>query len=221
MNVQGFRKLNACSSAPSALLRCRASKGRMKKVERDEILDIAQYEKSRPDFRRRVIEIKKQRRVQVGPKVTFVFENHDTVLFQIQEMMRTERIVEEAGIRHEIETYNQILGDKDELAATMLIELTDPSRIREEISKLHGMNSGRVTWLQVGEEKLPGNFDPGQSNEERISAVQYVRFHFGSGARAAFLETDEPLQLVIDHPNYQFRTTVGAPVLSELRRDLL
>ena len=92
----------------------------MKKVERDEILDIAQYEKSRSDFRRRVIEIKKQRRVQVGPKVTFVFENHDTVLFQIQEMMRTERIVEEAGIRHEIETYNQILGDKDELAATML-----------------------------------------------------------------------------------------------------
>jgi hypothetical protein len=143
------------------------------------------------------------------------------VLFQIQEMMRTERIVEEAGIRHEIETYNQILGDKDELAATMLIELTDPSRIREEISKLHGMNSGKVTWLQIGEERIPGSFDPGQSNEERISAVQYVKFRFGSGARAAFLETDEPVQVVIDHPNYQFTTTVGALVLGELRSDLL
>jgi hypothetical protein len=193
----------------------------MKKVERDEVLDIAQYEKSRPDFRGRVIEMKKDRRVQVGPMVTFVFENHDTVLLQIQEMMRTERIVDESAIRHEIETYNQLLGAKDELAATMLIELTNPSRIKEEISKLHGMNNGKVTWLQIGENKLPGNFDPGQGNEQRISAVQYVKFHFDADSRTAFLDRGEPLKLAIDHPNYRFSTTIGAPVLDELRRDLL
>ena len=193
----------------------------MKNVDRDEVLDIAQYEKSRHDFRRRVIEMKKDRRVQVGPNVTFVFENHDTVLFQIQEMMRTERIVEENAIRHEIETYNQLLGERDELAATMLIELTDPARIKEEISRLHGINNGRVTWLQIGETKLPGRFDPGQGNEQRTSAVQYVKFHFAPDARDAFLDKGEPLKLVIDHPNYQFSSTIGAPVLDELRRDLL
>src|SRR5215212_2686297 len=105
----------------------------MKKVELAEILNIAEYEKVRQDFRKRIIELKKKRRVAVGPNVTFVFENHDTVLSQIQEMVRAERLVHDEAIQHEIDTYNQLLPEADELAATMFIELPDQSRIREEI----------------------------------------------------------------------------------------
>jgi hypothetical protein len=102
----------------------------MNKVGLSEILDIAQYEKARGEFRRRDIALKKNRRLPVGPRVTFVFENHDTVLFQIQEMMRAERIVNDDAVQHEIDTYNQLLPEESELAATMLIELPDPARIR-------------------------------------------------------------------------------------------
>src|SRR5262249_39017380 len=119
----------------------------MKRVTPDEIVDIAQYEKKREAFRTEVIALKKRRRIPVGPQITFVFENHETVLFQIQEMMRAERIVEEKAIQHELETYNALLADSGGLGATMLIELTDSSRIREDMDKLLGVNDGRVTYL--------------------------------------------------------------------------
>src|SRR5215510_8561959 len=145
----------------------------MNKVVRSEILDIARYEKARDEIRRRVIELKKNRRLQVGPMVTFVFENHDTVLSQIQEMMRSERLVNDDAIQHEIDTYNQLLPEANELAATMFIELPDQTRIREEITKFHGVNTGDAVYMQIGDEKFPGDFAAGQSDDRRISAVQY------------------------------------------------
>src|SRR5438552_4191376 len=105
----------------------------MKKVELAETLNIAEYERVRQDYRRRIIELKKKRRIAVGPNVTFVFENHDTVLSQVQEMMRAERLVHDDAIQHEIDTYNSLLPEQNELAATMFIELPDQSSIREEI----------------------------------------------------------------------------------------
>src|SRR5215813_8065217 len=117
---------------------------KMNKVTLSEVLDIAQYEKARDDFRRRIIGLKKNRRVPVGPGVTFVFENHDTILFQIQEMMRSERLAQATAIQHEIDTYNQLLPDESELAATMLIELPQAANIREEITKFLGVNTGEA-----------------------------------------------------------------------------
>ena len=191
----------------------------MQQVVASEILDLTRYEKQRPEYRRRIIELKKNRRIQVGPNITFVFENHQTVLFQIQEMIRTERIVEDAAIQHEIDTYNQLLPEDGQLAATMLIELQDPGRIREEILKFYGVNNGAVTYLQVGEEKAPGIFDPGQSDDRRISAVQYVRFQFTPTARADFIAGKKEIGLVIDHPNYRHRAVISGEVHSALAND--
>lgn len=191
----------------------------MNKVVLSEILDIAQYEKARDGFRRRIIELKKNRRVAVGPMVTFVFENHDTVLFQIQEMMRAERIVEEKAIQHEIDTYNQLLPEENELAATMLIELPDAARIRDEITKFLGVNTGEATYLQIGGEKSPGFFDAGQSDARRISAVQYVRFRFNDAQRAAFVTGAQEARLVINHPNYRHSALISGAVREELARD--
>lgn len=193
----------------------------MQKVHRDDVLDIAQYEKSRPEFRQRIIELKKNRRIQVGPIITFVFENRDTVLFQIQEMIRTERIVDDNAINHEIETYNQLVPGSDELSATMLIEITESSRIRETIAELLGINTGACTRIEIGTKRIHASFDPGQSTESRLSAVQYAKFHFDQDDRALFLEGNETIFLVIDHPKYQHRAAIEGEVLSELRRDLL
>jgi len=193
----------------------------MKKVELAEILNIAEYEKARQDFRRRIIELKKKRRIGVGPSVTFVFENHATVLSQVQEMMRAERLVHDDAIQHEIDTYNQLLPEANELAATMFIELPDQSRIREEITKFHGVNTGDAIYLQIGDEKLPGDFAAGQSDDHRISAVQYVRFRFNDAQRQAFTGGAEEVRLVVHHPNYQHSALIDAEIRQELARDLV
>lgn len=192
----------------------------MKKVELAETLNIAEYEKVRQDYRRRIIELKKKRRVAVGPNVTFVFENHDTVLSQVQEMMRAERLVHDDAIQHEIDTYNSLLPEQNELAATMFIELPDQSRIREEINKFHGVNTGEVIYLQIGDERLPGDFASGQSNDHRISAVQYVRFRFTDAQCQAFTSGAEGVKLVIRHSNYQHSAVIEAEIRQELSRDL-
>ena len=189
------------------------------KVVLSEILDIAQYEKARDEFRRRVIELKKNRRLKVGPMVTFVFENHDTMLFQIQEMMRAERIVNDHAIQHEIDTYNWLLPDENELAATMLIELPDAARIRNEIAKFHGVNTGEATYVQIGDERLPGVFDAGQSDDRRVSAVQYVRFRFNDAQREAFATAAAPAWLVINHPSYHHEALITGAVRGELAKD--
>jgi hypothetical protein len=193
----------------------------MNKVAPSEILDIAQYEKARDEFRRRIIGLKKNRRLPVGPMVTFVFENHDTILFQIQEMMRAERIVDDDAIRREVDTYNQLLPDENELAATMLIELPDAARIRDEITKFHGVSTGEATYVRVGDERLPGVFDAGQSDDHRISAVQYVRFRFSDAQREAFVTGANPVRLVIDHPNYRHEALTSEAVREELAKDFL
>jgi hypothetical protein len=192
----------------------------MNKVARSEILDIAQYEKIRHEFRRRIIALKKRRRLGVGPMITLVFENHDTVLSQIQEMMRAERIVDEKAIQHEIDTYNQLLPEGNEIAATMFVELKDEGRIREEITRFHGLNSGAATHLRLGDERLPAIFAAGQSDDRRISAVQYLRFRFSDGQRDAFVKGEGEIELVIDHPNYRHMALIDGELRRELAGDL-
>jgi hypothetical protein len=188
----------------------------MNKVAISEILDLAQYEKVRSQFRSKIIALKKRRRVSIGPMITFLFENHETVFFQIQEMIRAERIIDEQAIQHEIDTYNQLLPGESELAATFFIELKDPGRIRDQITRFHGMNEGAATYLEVGRDRLPGNFLSGQSDDRRISAVQYVRFHFSDSQRESFINGTEAVRLVIDHPEYSH----GAMIEGELRKQL-
>ena len=152
--------------------------------------------------------------------MTFVFENHETVLFQVQEMMRAERIVSEEAIQHELDTYNTLLAETGGLGATMLIELTDSSRIREEMDKFLGVNDGNVTYLQVGNERIPGQFALGQSNETRVSAVQYVKFPLSQEQCQAFADPGTRVDLVIDHPAYGHRTSIDGEQRQELVRDL-
>jgi len=190
----------------------------VKKVELDEILGLERYEQARPEFRRRIIDLKKHRRVAVGDRITFVFENHDTMLFQIQEMVRAERIVDIDRIRDELDVYNALIPNPGELSATMLIEITEGADIRAQLVRLIGVD--KAVRLEIGDRAIPAEFEGGRSKEDKLSAVQYVRFLLDDAARAAFVSGTQPIRLIIDHLNYRHATTIEGAVRASLGRDL-
>jgi uncharacterized protein DUF3501 len=194
----------------------------MNKVTLDEVMGLERYEQVRDAFRRRIIEMKKSRRVSVGDRVTFVFENHETMLFQIQEMVRAERIVDLDRIRDEIDVFNALIPKPSELSATMLIEITEEGRIREQLVSLIGIDE--AVRMEIGNSgrgiAVPALFEPGRSKEDKLSAVQYVRFVFGAGARAAFVDRTRPVRIIIDHPNYRQSAAVDGAVRASLAGDL-
>jgi hypothetical protein len=194
----------------------------MKKVTLDKIMGLERYEQVRDELRRRIIELKKSRRVSVGDRVTLVFENYDTMFFQIQEMLRAERIVDLDRIRDELDVYNALIPEPGELSATLLIEITESDRIREELVSLIGIDE--AVRMEIGEPgcgfTIPAQFEPGRSKEDKLSAVQYVRFAFDAGARAAFVGGTQPVRLIIDHPHYRHSAMIEGAVRASLARDL-
>ena len=193
----------------------------MQKILRDDVWDLVQYEKVRDEMRHRLIGLKRWRRVPVGDRLMFLFENRDTVLFQIQEMIRTERMVKEEKILEEIETYNDLMPGERELSATMFIEVDDPGQIREVLDRLKGIDQGSTVALHIGGRfEAPGIFEGGRSNEEKISAVHFVKFAFSKLARQAFLDLKLPVDLVVDHSRYKERTKIEGDTRWSLIEDL-
>jgi len=192
----------------------------MKPVEAGEILNLYEYERVREARRREIIALKAQRRVGVGRYLSFVFENHQTVWFQIQEMLRAERIVDDAKIADEIEVYNSLLPRPGELAATMFIEIGESSLIQPVLDSLLGIDLGEHVRLEVGPHVVVGQFEAGHSDEERgkLSAVHFVRFALPPAARRAFGEAE--VALVADHPGDRGRTVLSAAVRRRLSEDL-
>jgi hypothetical protein len=197
----------------------------VEKVRLQEIRDIAAYERVREAMRREVIALKARRRVALGPRLSLLFENRQTVLFQIQEMTRTERIVEEARIREELHAYNALVPEAGQLSATLFIEIPDLHRlsqdeVRREVNRFQGLDRGAVR-LRLGEElSLPAVFEAGHSKEEKMAAVQYLRFVVPEEARRALRDPYTPARLVVDHPRYQAEAEVGAELRQELLADL-
>ncbi len=192
----------------------------MKLLEPAEILNLVEYERVREARRGEIIELKKPRRVQVGRYLTFVFENRETVWLQIQEMVRAERIVDEAKIAEEVEVYNGLLPRPGELAATMLIEITEPSEIKPVLDRLLGIDTRDYVSLTVGPHVVVGDFESGHSDEERgkLSAVHFVRFALPPEARGIFREA--PVALVVEHPNERARTVLSDETKLSLLQDL-
>jgi len=191
----------------------------MKKVTLDEILGSERYERLRDDFRHHISAVKKNRRVAVGQYITFVFENHDTVLFQIQEILRAEHITDLDKVRFEVEVYNELIPAEGELSSTMLIEITEQERIRPELIRLIGIE--KAVSLRIGEGfTIPAVFEAGRSKEDNLSAVQYVRFSLPPEAREAFQDERLPVRLVIDHPTYRAATESRLETRRSLAVDL-
>jgi hypothetical protein len=147
----------------------------MRPVDRSEIVDYQTYEEQRHELREAVMKQKADRRIHVGEHVTFLFETRETVRYQIQEMMRVERIVKESDILHEIRTYNELLGGPGQLGCTLLIEIDDPEQRQELLTRWLELPKHLYVELETGE-RVPATFDPRQVGETRLSAVQYLRF---------------------------------------------
>ncbi len=184
-----------------------------------DISNLHEYELERPEFRRRVIELKRRRRVPLGPLMTVLFENRDTVRFQIQEMLRVERIVQPEKVQHEIDVYNELLPGPGEVAATLFIEITEQEKIQSILDGFIGLDEPGRLLLRVDEKAYPARFAPGQSREDRISAVHYVRFAVGDEGREA-LARGAPAALEVSHGTYAARQLLSKEAAAELIADL-
>jgi uncharacterized protein DUF3501 len=193
----------------------------MPKLTLDDIADLRAYERDRPEFRRRVIELKRRRRVSVGDVVTLVFENAVTVRFQIQEMARVEKLISDEAIETELRTYNPLVPDRGQLCATLFVELTSEEQLREWLPKLVGIERSVALRLADGElvrALVDEAHDQMLTREEVTASVHYVRWELTPDqvARAAVA----PLHLVVDHPNYRHSVELTMDAQAELLADL-
>ena len=192
----------------------------MKKISPEEILALDDYERVRERLRPLFIHEKERRRLHVGSHLTFIFENAQTAWYQIEEMIRTEKMTERDAIQHEIDTYNELIPAAGELAATLLIEYAEPRERDAALARLVGLE--RHLWLKLGEKKIAARFDDRQMSDERISAVQFVRFSLDVVDAARLLELAGKAEVAVeaDHPSLAARGEIGGLLAASLAEDL-
>ena len=178
-------------------------------VVRSEILDYQTYEDAREAERARIFEVKRPRRIHLGDHLTFLFENHDTIRYQIQEMVRTERIVRESSIREEIDTYNQTLGGSGHLGCVLLIEIEEEARRKPLLEEWMGLQEHLFMELADGT-RVYAEYDPTQVGDRRLSAVQYLTFNV----------PDVPVALGCDLPALEGTVALDEGQRSALAEDL-
>ncbi|HSN16254.1 MAG TPA: DUF3501 family protein [Anaeromyxobacteraceae bacterium] len=182
----------------------------MKRVRREELLDPEAYERSRAEIRAAVLEEKRLRRVHVAGVLTFLFENAATARYQILEMIRVEGLRREEEIRHELDTYNELLGGKGEVGVSLLIEIPDPAERDRRLREWLALPAH--VYLKVdGGEKVLATYDPRQVGDDRLSAVQYLKFD---------LRGRTPVAAGCDLPGLTGETALEPPQQAAIARDL-
>jgi hypothetical protein len=188
-------------------------------ITRADIIDPAAYAKDRRDYKKRVTEMKRDRRIEVGPFVTFYFENYDTMWHQIHEMLYIEKGGEQQ-IADELEAYNPLIPQGEELIATVMIEIEDPMRRARVLATLGGIES--TMFIQVGGERVVGVPDPTRENtspDGKASSVQFLRFPFTAAQVKAFRTSGAQALVGIDHENYGHIAVMPERVRAALEKD--
>jgi hypothetical protein len=192
----------------------------MNKLAAADLMTLERYSRERAEFRARVISHKRNRQLMVGPNTTWLFEDRLTVQYQVQEMLRTERIFEAEGIAEELDAYNPLIPDGRNWKATLLIEFADPEVRKVQLERLRGIEDR--CWMQVqGFDKVfaIADEDLDRENETKTSAVHFMRFELRDDMVAA-IKTGAALTAGIDHPNYRHETRAGDNVRAALVADL-
>jgi hypothetical protein len=190
----------------------------MPRITRQSLLTLEAYARERSTFRARAVAHKRARTVHLGEHVTLLFEDELTIRYQIQEMLRIEKMFEEAGINEELDAYNPLVPDGGNLKATMLIEYEDENERREALARLKGIEDD--VFLRVAD--LPrvqaiADEDLERENAEKTSSVHFLRFELTPPMIAAFAGAD--VVVGVDHPAYQASETLSAPVRKALAAD--
>ncbi|MFZ1386870.1 MAG: DUF3501 family protein [Thiolinea sp.] len=192
----------------------------MNKLTRADLMSLEQYSEQRKAFREQVIAHKAPRKIAIGPNATLYFEDRLTIQYQIQEMLRVERIFEAAGIEEELEAYNPLIPDGSNWKATFMLEFPNPEERKEWLGKLLGIE--RQTWVQIqGFEQVLAiaNEDLERETAEKTAAVHFMRFEL-SQAMITALKTGASLSMGINHPNYTYSTQLAEPSRLALLADL-
>lgn len=193
----------------------------MKPIVLSDLMNILEYEKVRNDYRSELMDYKKKRRISLGPNITITFENRKTMKFQIQEMMRAERMVHDNQIQEEIDVYNSLLPLLNGLSATLFIEVTDEVQIRPVLSQFIGLTEGKAVYFEIENQKVYAEFEIGREESNKISSVHYIQFNFNATAKAAFLENLESVKLIINYKNYNYSETINEGMYKSWSEDLL
>ena len=187
-------------------------------ITAESLMSLEQYSKARKEFRVKVLAHKKTRTVQLGDHITLVFEDELTMRYQVQEMLRVERIFEEDGIRDELDAYNPLVPNGSNWKATMLIEYPHLEERKVALARMIGIED-RV-WVRVGAHQKVyalADEDLDRENDEKTSAVHFLRFELDSAMKLA-LKSGEALALGVDHPAY---SAIRDPIAAETRVSLL
>ena len=190
----------------------------MNKIQVTDIMPTDDYNRIRDEYRQRMLDVKKNRRVGVGEYLMFLFENADTMKYQIQEMVRIEQIQNPEAIQHEIDTYNELVPDRDEISASLLIELDDPQARAFKLRELVGLQDS-VSMLIDKDYQIHAEFDDRQITDGKISSVHYIKFPLGEKAADAFLST-ESVEILVTHPACSYRQELTPEQLAALKEDL-
>lgn len=194
----------------------------MAKITRDSLMTLEAYAKARLDFRAKVIEHKKVRTVHVGAHVTLIFEDELTMRYQVQEMLRVEKIFEEAGINDELEAYNPLIPDGSNWKATMMIEYAEVDERQRMLAKLIGIED--QVWVRVaGHDKVNAiaDEDLDRSRDDKTASVHFLRFEL-TNVMVQSLKSGAALAIGVDHTNYSASVDpVAAPIRASLLVDLI
>jgi len=193
----------------------------MDKLTKEDLFSLEQYAEQRADFRARVLEHKKNRRLDVGPNLSLYFEDRLTIQYQVQEMLRIEKIFEAEGIEEELAVYNELIPDGGNLKCTAMLEFTDEAVRRKRLAELVGIE--HEVWARVdGYDKIfaISNEDLERSTAEKTSAVHFMRFELSAEMIAA-LRSGAGLAFGTDHVGYPYETDVSAETRAALLDDLI
>ena len=193
----------------------------MMKVQRNEILDLGSYEQIRERFRAAVIAEKQHRRCQISDELSIVFENHSTVLFQIQEMLRTERITRESAIQHEIDTYNDLIPAARELSATLFVEIADRDTRDRRLVELAGLEGAFA--IEIDGVVAPARNETRGVLPDRTTAVHYLKFPLSPNMAEALGSSGAAasVKLLVRHPRLEVVRPLPADVVRAIAEDLV
>ena len=192
----------------------------MKTLSASTLMNIIEYEKVRHTYRQDIIAYKKNRRISLGPNVMLTFENEKTLTFQIQEIMRAERLVHDEQIQEEVDVYNTIMPPENGLSATLFIEVVEEAKIRPVLNKFIGLTDRQSLYLDINGEKIYAEFEQGREEENKISSVHYVQFQFSSEQKNNFTDSESKIKLGIDYKDYKYTETVPEGIQRSLCEDL-
>jgi hypothetical protein len=192
----------------------------MEKLKLTDLMNIYEYEKIRDQYRKNIIKYKSERRINLGPNILITFENRKTMKYQVQEMMRAERMVDDEIIQQELDVYNALLPDQNELSATLFIEIADETKIRELLHKFIGLTENQALHIRINNDKIIGVFEAGREEEDKISSVHYIFFKLTQEQITRLQTGNSEFIIGIDYKDYQYERAISKVESENILNDL-